>query len=696
MSSISRFGLVVSWSESNEETEEVLKYFLRRFLSFSGQTRNVLHFLVEDWCLSALLGIITAVLSVGMDVAIEILQHAHVVLHDVCLETSSYLAFFSWTSYIVILTTLSAVFCQIFSKQAVGSGIPEVKVIMHGFKLENYLTCRTLIAKMVGLTLAMGGGLPIGKEGPFVHIGAIVATLLSKITASCQYSAFFSNEGREIEMLSSGCAVGIACTFSAPIGAVLYAIESTSKYFAVKNYWRGFLAATCSAIIFRFANFFVTAEQSGTITAFYQTRFPTDAFLIEELPVFTLLGFMSGMMGAIFIFTHRQISMFRQRNHLFKMIFRNNFLTFTVFMALVVGILTYPQGLGRFIAGRLTFRETMANFFDNCTWYSNERTKRCPEQLLQHWTDNGSVHIFVSLLSYYMVYFVLVAICISINVPAGVFVPSFVIGAAGGRLVGEIMVFLFPEGMRGPDGPPIYPGLYAVVAAAYTGAVTHTLSVAVIICELTGQLAPILPVLIAMLMGNAICKFLQPSIYESIIRIKKYPYLPDLPPSRVSVHTVKVEQVMVCDVIYITKDMTYREMKGILQMAPHLRSFPIVTDHGNKILLGSVAKRYLVMLLRRHVLTSQQDNRASFRMTPTEIFNTIRRTSMRYIHYFAFQLLPFHDLCFPETQVDSGDGLPVSAAPIWHILSVFARRIHACVCGCVLALCGLYSTSQFG
>lgn len=34
-----------------------------------------MHFLVEDWCLSALLGIITAVLSVGMDVAIEILQH---------------------------------------------------------------------------------------------------------------------------------------------------------------------------------------------------------------------------------------------------------------------------------------------------------------------------------------------------------------------------------------------------------------------------------------------------------------------------------------------------------------------------------------------------------------------------------------------------------------------------------------------
>ncbi|UMM18055.1 hypothetical protein L5515_014300 [Caenorhabditis briggsae] len=595
------------------------------------QAQNVVHFLVEDWFLSALLGIITAVLSVGMDVAIEVLQHAHVTFYDKMLEISTYLAFSQWVAHIVILTMFSAIFCQIVSKQAVGSGIPEVKVIMHGFKMENYLTTRTLVAKMVGLTLAMGGGLPIGKEGPFVHMGAIVATLLSKITSACQYSAFFSNEGREMEMLSSGCAVGIACTFSAPIGAVLYAIESTSKYFAVKNYWRGFLAATCSAIVFRCANFFVTAEQSGTITAFYQTRFPTDCFLVEELPIFLLLGFISGLMGSLFIFIHRQISIFRSKNKVYKLIFRNNFLAFTVFMAFVVGVLTFPNGLGRYFAGRLTFRETMADFFNNCTWVSND-SRRCPDSILTHWTGGteGDVSIFTSLVLYYILYFILVAICISINVPAGVFVPSFIIGAAGGRLMGETMVVLFPEGMRGPGGPPIHPGLYAVVgAAAYTGAVTHTLSVSVIICELTGQLSPILPVLIAMLMGNAVCKFLQPSIYESIIRVKKYPYLPDLPPSRVSVHTVKVEQLMVTDVIYITKDMTYREMKDILQLAPHLRSFPIVTDHENKILLGSVAKRYLTMLLRRHVLVNQQDSRNIGRITPAEIFNTIRRTSMR-------------------------------------------------------------------
>ncbi|CAJ0955481.1 unnamed protein product, partial [Mesorhabditis belari] len=594
------------------------------------QTRNVLHFLVEDWCLSACLGIITAVLSVGMDVAIEEIQHLHVVAHDWTIKYLPSMALSTWVIHVVFFTAMATLFCKIVSEKAVGSGIPEVKVIMHGFKMDGYLTLRTLIAKMVGLTLAMGGGLPIGKEGPFVHIGAIVATLLSKITASCQYSAFFSNEGREMEMLSTGCAVGIACTFSAPIGAVLYAIESTSKYFAVKNYWRSFLAATCSAIVFRFANFFVTAEQSGTITAFYQTRFPTESFMIEELPVFALLGLFLGILAALFTFTHRRIFLFRQKNRLYRLIFKNNFFSFTLFFAFIVGVVTYPKGFGKYIAGRLTFRETMADFFNNCTWGAND-SRACSNTLLNHWMggEERDVPIFLSLACYIAVYFVLVAICISINVPAGVFVPSFIIGAACGRLTGETMMLLFPQGLRGPGGPPIYPGLYAVVgAAAYTGAVTHTLSVAVIVCELTGQLTPILPVLIAMLMGNAICKFLQPSIYESIIRVKKYPYLPELPPSRFSVHTVKVEQIMVEDVIYITKDMTYRELKEILTSAPHLRSFPIVTDHTNKLLLGSVAKRYLVMLLRRHVLISQQDSRTS-RLSPADIINTIRRTSMR-------------------------------------------------------------------
>lgn len=75
-------------------------------------------------------------------------------------------------------------------------------------------------------------------------------------------------------------------------------------------------------------------------------------------------------------------------------------------------------------------------------------------------------------------------------------------------------------------------GGYATVgAAAFSGAVTHTISVSVIIFEMTGQITHIVPMMIAVLISNAIAALLQPSIYDSIILIKKLPYLPDLLPS---------------------------------------------------------------------------------------------------------------------------------------------------------------------
>lgn len=51
-----------------------------------------------------------------------------------------------------------------YKEWSLGSGIPEVKVIIHGFVLKNYLSGKTLIAKMIGLTLTIGSGLPVGKE----------------------------------------------------------------------------------------------------------------------------------------------------------------------------------------------------------------------------------------------------------------------------------------------------------------------------------------------------------------------------------------------------------------------------------------------------------------------------------------------------------------------------------------------------
>jgi H+/Cl- antiporter ClcA len=48
------------------------------------------------------------------------------------------------------------------------------------------LVPRTLVAKVVGLTATLGAGMPLGKEGPFVHLSSCVATVLSKYMGTFQ------------------------------------------------------------------------------------------------------------------------------------------------------------------------------------------------------------------------------------------------------------------------------------------------------------------------------------------------------------------------------------------------------------------------------------------------------------------------------------------------------------------------------
>lgn len=96
------------------------------------------------------------------------------------------------------------------------------------------------------------------------------------------------------------------------------------------------------------------------------------------------------------------------------------------------------------------------------------------------------------------------------------------------------MHYWFPLGVsyKGKMNP-IMPGAYAMVgAAAFSGAVTHTLSTSVILFEMTSQITHVIPVLISVLIANGIARILTPSIYDLAIQTNKLPYLPDLLPSK--------------------------------------------------------------------------------------------------------------------------------------------------------------------
>ncbi|TKR58525.1 hypothetical protein L596_029955 [Steinernema carpocapsae] len=566
------------------------------------QTWHQIRMLLTDWLFLALLGIGMALCSMLMDSIIDYLQTFQLVLMNWASHTGNvfldYLCtYLAWLGYTEFLVICSAMFVHYVAPQAIGSGIPEMKTILRGVILKDYLTCRTLISKMVGLTFALGSGIPIGKMGPFVHVASIVANLISNFAAN--FDGVYGNECRKSEMFAAACAVGVACTFSAPVGGrsvapvgrrlsfsgVLFSIEVTTMYFSVRNYWRGFFAAVCGATVFRLLRVFLN-DSEVTVVAFYQTHFPKDAFVPEELPFFALIGLICGFMGAGFIILYRSLVMFLRRNSFAKRFFQRNWITYPIVVAFIVATITYPRGYGRFLTGRFKFTRTLLDFFSNCTWSvpvrSLDSPHGCGPDLLSSWTNHegyGPYNVYLVISLFMLTFFFLSALCNTIPVPCGMFMPVFVVGAALGRLVGEIIASIFPDGMGEGTDQPIFPGVYSVVgAAALSGSVTHALSVAVIVFELTGQLIYILPVMIAVIIANAISTYLQPSIYDSIIKIKHLPYLPDIPPTNSAIHMFCAENIMVAPVRYLSKQTTYDEIREILVDMPKLRSFPVVDD----------------------------------------------------------------------------------------------------------------------
>ena len=167
-------------------------------------------------------------------------------------QSGPFVSYLIWTTFPVILVILSVVLTNAISPAAAGSGIPEMKTILRSPTVhKEYIRTRVLAAKLCGLILALGSRLPVGKEGPFVHIASMIAIQLTKLQNYWLNKR--TEEARMVELLSAACAVGVSCCFAAPIGGVLFSIEVTSTYFAVRDYWRAFFGSVMSALVFRIA-----------------------------------------------------------------------------------------------------------------------------------------------------------------------------------------------------------------------------------------------------------------------------------------------------------------------------------------------------------------------------------------------------------------------------------------------------------
>jgi hypothetical protein len=124
---------------------------------------------------------------------------------------------------------------------------------------------RTLLVKTLGIAFSVSGGLLVGKEGPLVHSGCIVAAGISQgpprgMPRLYRILRRFRNDKDKRDFISMGAAAGVAAAFGAPLGGVLFSFEEASTHWSMVHTLRTFACAVCTTTTMNFLLQFVYAR----------------------------------------------------------------------------------------------------------------------------------------------------------------------------------------------------------------------------------------------------------------------------------------------------------------------------------------------------------------------------------------------------------------------------------------------------
>ncbi|KAF3696608.1 Chloride channel protein ClC-Kb [Channa argus] len=549
-----------------------------------------------EWYGYAALGILTAFLSFLMDFSVLKLLNAHQWLYEK-LDGNRLLQFFCWTLYPVCLCVFGSVFSHNICPFATGSGIPEVRTILAGFEMPHFLSVTHLFTKFLGLicTLAAGSTVFLGKVGPFVHLSTMVGAYVSNLCTLIQPNKK-DNATREMLVVAAG--VGVASCFGAPVSGVLFSVEVMSSHFALRQYVPCFFSAACGALTFRLFSFW--SGEGETLQALFKTNFPSSLpFYPLEILLFALLGLLCGAVSCCYLFCHRRILQFINTNSVLVKMLATDKGLYAGAVAFFLACVTFPHFAGRYMASKCTMKQLLTSLLKGGQWISqshNASVQLEPDPLLE-WNSSESPLFFTLTFFLLMKLWMLVLAC-TLPVPAGYFMPVFVYGAALGRLVGEGAAFLFSSTSINPGGYALAVWILCLVsAAAYSGAVTHTLSPALLAIEATGQFSHAVPALFATLMANAVARSRhRPSFYDALTICKKLPHLPSLKKACPWLPSTPVGQVLGVKSVRLQKAAGPAEVRHAVNSSTETQ-IPVVDSHESQVLLGFVLRSELLMFL---------------------------------------------------------------------------------------------------
>uniref|UniRef100_H3HDZ4 Uncharacterized protein n=1 Tax=Phytophthora ramorum TaxID=164328 RepID=H3HDZ4_PHYRM len=165
----------------------------------------------------------------------------------------------------------------------------------------------------------------------------------------------------------------------------------------------------------------------------------------------------------------------------------------------------------------------------------------------------------------------------------GIICSSFALLWAIGRLYGEILLRYW--------SPTQSPATYAVVGAAgFAGSVTQTVSTAVIVFELTGQLSHMLPVMLSCIVAYFVSSMITPSFYDIVSEWGGLTSVSYDANEYILGQKLAKDHMSSVPVVF-TRETTYDEAIWALSSFKKEGYFPLCDSDDNRMLLGCI-RRY--------------------------------------------------------------------------------------------------------
>lgn len=337
-----------------------------------------------------------------------------------------------------------------------GSGVPQTKAALYA--RNGYIALRTVLGKFGCTAATLASGIPLGREGPSVQVGAGIASILGR--------ALRLRPDKVKALLPVGASAAIAAAFNTPLAAVLFSLEEVMGDLHAPVLGSVVLASATSWVILRV----LLGNQPLFHVPQYELVHPL------EFAIYAVLGVVGGFLSVAF--TKLLLGMRRR----FLLMPRKTRWWHPAVGGVAVGLMGWlvPQALG--------------------VGYS-------------YVGDALNSNMAVKLMALLVVLKLLgVTISYASGNAGGIFGPSLFLGAMLGGTVGSVAHHFLPAYTANP-------GAYALVGmgALFAGIVRAPMTSVLMIFEMTRDYSVIVPLMIANLASLFIAsRFQREPIYESL------------------------------------------------------------------------------------------------------------------------------------------------------------------------------------